>query len=151
MACGDCWIGVSLDENSGLILSARVGKHTDAFLAELVVSTEGKTDCKLWCTDGWEAYQRVLTPEMVHLIGKQHTQRIERTNGIIRQQTGKWHRRQNKFGKVWDQTKITTRLVVGYFNWIWIHSRTRNTAAQRAGLAEHPWSWTDIMAYPTLL
>ena len=28
---GDCWIGLSLASSSGLILAARVGKHTDAF------------------------------------------------------------------------------------------------------------------------
>ncbi len=38
---GDCWIGVSLAEGSGLILSARVGKHTDELMEELVISTEG--------------------------------------------------------------------------------------------------------------
>ena len=43
---GDCWIGLSLADSSGLILAARVGKHTDELIDELVVSTEGKTDCK---------------------------------------------------------------------------------------------------------
>lgn len=149
LTVGDCWIGVSLVKGSGLILSGRVGKHTDTFLAELVASTEGKTDCKLWYTDAWGGYERVLTPEVIHIIGKENTQRLERTNGIIRQQTGRWHRRQNKFGKLWEQTKVTTRLVISYFNWIWQHSRTRNTAAQRAGLANQPWVWNDIATYPT--
>ena len=36
------------------------------------------------------------------------------------------HRRQNKFGQVWEQTKITWRLLVTYFNWIWVDSRARN-------------------------
>ncbi len=40
-----------------------------------------------------------------------------------------------KFGKLWQQTEITVRLAIAYFNWIWIHSRKNNTAAQRAGLA----------------
>ena len=35
-------------------------------------------------------------------IGMQHTQRLERTNCIIRQQTDRRHRRQNKFGKLWE-------------------------------------------------
>jgi hypothetical protein len=43
---GDCWIGLSLASESGLILAARVGKRTDAFLEELIVTTEGKTDTK---------------------------------------------------------------------------------------------------------
>ena len=135
--------------DSRLILSARVGKHTDKFLAELIVSTEGKTDCERWSTDDWGRYERVLSNEIEHLIGKAYTQRLERTNGIIRQQTGRWHRRQNKFGKRWEQTKVTTRIVVTYFNWLWQHSRTKDTAAMRAGLATQPWRWHDVATYPT--
>lgn len=74
-----------------------------------------------------------------------------RTNGIVRQQTGRWHRRQNKFGKLWNQTKVTTRLVVSYFNWLWQHSRFQTTAAQRAGLADQPWTWHDLVTYPTTI
>ena len=45
---GDCWIGISLAQASGVILAARFGKHTDELIDELVVSTEGKTSCKRW-------------------------------------------------------------------------------------------------------
>ena len=31
--------------------------------------------------------------------------------------------------KVWEQTLVTTRLVVSYFNWIWQHSRFKSSAA----------------------
>lgn len=148
---GDCWIAVSLANSSGLILAARVGKHTDELIEALVVTTEGKTDCKRWNSDDWGGYERVLPPEILHYIGKDRTQRLERTNGIVRQQTGKWHRRQNKFGKLWQQTKVTTRLVVTYFNWIWQHSRFKTTAAQRADLADRCWSWHDIAIYPTII
>ena len=82
---GDCWIGISLDRISGLILAARVEKHTERFLSELVISTEGKTDGKYWNTDSWGGYERVLGEEYEHYIGKDRTQRLERTNGILRQ------------------------------------------------------------------
>ena len=147
---GDCWIGLSLANSSGLILAARVGKHNDELIEQLVMTTEGKTNCKRFNSDDWGGYERVLPPEIQHHIGKDKTQRLERTNGIIRQQTGRWHRRQNKFGKVWEQTKVTTRLVVSYFNWIWQHSRFKSTAAQRAGLTARSWAWHDIATYPTL-
>ena len=111
---GDCWIGVSLANDSGLILTARVGKHTDAFIEELVNSTEGKTYCLNWNTDGWGGYERVLAAEINHEIGKKKTQRLERTNGILRQQIGRWHRRQNKFTKVTgadrSDGKVSTQL-----------------------------------------
>lgn len=148
---GDCSIGVSLADSSGLILAARVGKHPDALIEELVVSSEAKTECKQFNSDEWGGYERVLPPEILHYIGKDKTQRLERTNGIVRQQTGRWHRRANKFGKVWEQTNVTTRLVVSYFNWIWLHSRSKTTAAQRAGLARQPWSWHDLLTYPTII
>ena len=89
---------MSLAKDSGVIFSARVGKHTDEFIEELVVSTLGKTAAQEWDTDGWGGYERVLPGEVDHYISKALTQRSERTNGILRQQTGRWHRRQNKFG-----------------------------------------------------
>ena len=144
-------MAIALANNSGLILTCRVGKHTDSLLDELMSSTEGKTDCKNWNSDDWGGYERILASEISHYIGKDRTQRLERTNGIVRQQTGRWHRRQNKFGKVWEQTKVTARLVVSYFNWLWTHSRLKTTAAQRAGLADCAWSWNDMLCYPTIV
>ena len=128
-----------------------MGKHTDELIEQLVMNTEGKTDCKQFNSDNWGGYERILPPEIQHYAGKDKTQRLERTNGIVRQQTGRWHRQQNKFGKVWEQTKVTTRLVVSYFNWIWQHSRFKSTAAQRAGLASRSWTWSDIATYPTII
>lgn len=130
-------------------MGMRVGKHPDEFLCELLATTEGKTDCKVWYTDDWGGYERILPPEITPIIGKENTQRLARTNGIVRQQTGRWHRRQNKFGKLWEQTKVTARLAVSYFHGIGQHSRSRDTAAQRAGLATSPWSWHDFATYPT--
>ncbi len=149
---GDCWIALSLAQLNGLILSGRVGKHTDKLALELVASTESRTDCQEWHSDGWQGYERVLHTdnEVEHYIGKILTQRLERINGSLRQQTGRWHRRQNKFAKVWEQTKITLRLVISYFNWIWQHSRLGTTAAQRADLTSEPWTWQDIAVYSTL-
>ncbi len=115
---------MSLAQLNGLILCGRVGKHSDSLAIELVASTQGKTNCTEWHTDGWKGYERVLgNYEVEHYISKALTQKLERTNGSLRQQAGRWHRRQNKFGKIWEQTKVTLRLVIGYFNWIWVHSR----------------------------
>jgi len=152
LEAGDCWIALSLAQLSGLILCARVGKHTEELAQELVSSTQGKTSCKEWGTDGWGGYERALcSDEIEHYISKALTQRVERTNGTLRQQIGRWHRRQNKFSKLWQQTELTVRLVVTYFNWIWRHSCLGTTAAQRAELTERTWTWNDIAAYPTLL
>lgn len=142
---------MSLAQLSGLILCGRVGKHTDSLAIELVSSTQGKTDCKEWHTDSWGGYERALPSEVEHYVSKLLTQRIERINGTLRQQTGRWHRRQNKFGKLWEQTKVTLRLVITYFNWVWRHSCLGTTAAQRAELTDHSWTWNDIATCPTLV
>ncbi len=129
----------------------RVGKHTDELVAELLVNTQGKTGCTEWHTDGWGGYEPVLPDDEVdHFISKVLTQRLERTNGSLRQQTGRWHRRQNKFSKAWAQTKVALRLLITYFNWIWLHSSLKTTAAQRADLTLEPWTWKDITVYSTL-
>ncbi len=60
LEAGDCWIAVSLAQLSGLILCGRVGKHTDEIAIELVSSTQGKSECKEWHTEGWGGYERVL-------------------------------------------------------------------------------------------
>ena len=55
------------------------------------------------------------------------------------------------FGKVWEQTEVTVRLVISYFNWVWQHSCLGTVAAQRSELADYPWTWNDIATYPALL
>ncbi len=62
-----------------------MGQHSDRLLSELQWNTEGKTDCKNWSTDSWSGYERVLGAEIDHYMGKDRTQSLERTNGIVRQ------------------------------------------------------------------
>ena len=99
---------------------------------ELIVTTEGKRIVRngiLMIGADMKGFYHLKS--FITLV-KDKTQRLERTNGIVRQQTGRWHRRQNKFGKVWEQSKLTARLVVSYFNWIWKHSRLPTTAAPKS-------------------
>ncbi|NEQ56004.1 MAG: hypothetical protein F6K53_00750 [Moorea sp. SIO4A1] len=67
MIVGDCWIGINQDLGNGLILAARVGKHTDELISQFLVKTEGKTDCQQWHTDGWGGYERVLPTDVKHI------------------------------------------------------------------------------------
>lgn len=85
LTMGDCRIGLSLASSSGsLILAACVGRHTDASIEQLITNTEGKTTCKQFNPNDWGGYERALPPEIEHDIGKDKTQRLERTNGIAR-------------------------------------------------------------------
>jgi IS1 family transposase len=95
-------LDLSLARESGLILTGRVGKHTDAFAQTLIWNTEGKTAATVWFTDGWKAYERQLSDAVELWVGKSGNQRLECTNGLIRQQNGRFHRRQNKSSKVWE-------------------------------------------------
>jgi hypothetical protein len=42
---GDCWIGLSIAIETGLIIASIIGKHTDKMIEGLVNNTEGKTAC----------------------------------------------------------------------------------------------------------
>ena len=77
--------------------------------------------------------------------------KIERVNGILRQQTGRFHHKQNKFAKRWEWTEIIVRLLVSFYNWIWVSSRHKTTAAQRANLTDRKWNWHGVCIYPTLI
>ncbi|MGK7894203.1 MAG: IS1 family transposase, partial [Xenococcus sp. (in: cyanobacteria)] len=73
---------------------------------------KSKTNCLQWHTDGWGSYERVFGSEIRQIIGKDKTQTLEKTNGILRQQIVRWHRSQNKFVKVWAQTEATVQLMI---------------------------------------
>lgn len=136
------WIALSLAQLSGLILTGRVGKHNDELAIELVTSTEGKTDCSEWHTDGWEGYERVLPDEVEHYITKGLTQR-KRANqwncSLLKQGVGIADKiNLARYGSV---PVVTVKLVLSYFNWIWQHSCLGTTAAQRAELTDRAWTW----------
>ncbi len=133
----------------------------------MIVNTEGKTSCKKWHTDDWGGYERVFPPEVEHIIGKDHTQQLERTTWNY--QTADRSMASPTCGNLASSgnlPEVTVRLAfaergvsrIAYFNWIWVHSRKENTAAQRAELAFAercvssiaPWSWNDLITYPTL-
>ena len=60
------------------VLAYALGARTDDTLKHLLALIE-PWRIALYCTDGWEAYQRYL-PEDKHLITKRYTQSIERQN-----------------------------------------------------------------------
>ena len=70
--------------------------------------------------------------------------------GIIRQQLGRWHRRQNKFGKLWQQTEVTVRWARAYFIWFGFIVPKKILLRKELRNAIAPWSWNDLITYPTL-
>jgi hypothetical protein len=43
-----------------------------------------------------------------------------------------------RFDQLWEQTPVTTRLVVSYFNWIWRHHRFKTTVANEQTSLTNP-------------
>jgi len=57
-----------------------------------------------------EPMNEYCRPKILHYIGKDKTQRLERTNGIVRQQTGRWlslrHATRTQTEQVWQSMGI---------------------------------------------
>ena len=70
---GDCWIGRSLANTSGLI-GTRVGKHTDTLIEQLVCLPKEKQTPSNSIVMTGEAVVRVLPPEIKYHIGCGKTQ-----------------------------------------------------------------------------
>ena len=95
-------------------LGLAIGKHTDQLLGE---RPGPAPEAKELVNNGILMIRMGMNefyppPSKAKHIGAYQTQQLEGTNGMKRQQIGRWHRRQNKFGKVWEQTKITIRLAI---------------------------------------
>ncbi len=75
-----------------------------------------------------------------------------RTNGTVRQQTGRWHRRQNKarqgMGTDKSDNSISSESQQNGFG-----SMVASNLPQlwRAGLTSRSWTWSDIATYPTIV
>lgn len=74
----------------GTVVSLIIDASNKAQTANLGIQMTGVVTKDYWAKN------------MSIILEKIAPQRLERTNGIIRQKTGRWHRRQNKFGKMWS-------------------------------------------------
>ena len=70
------WLWHAIDRATGTVLAYVLGRRQDAVFLELKALLEPFGITRFF-TDDWGAYERHLAPE-THVIGKRHTQRIER-------------------------------------------------------------------------
>jgi hypothetical protein len=78
-------------------------------------SPRGKRIARDLKRDDWGGYERVLPPEIKHHIGKDKTQRCSCVlTALSGNKLGDGIGRRTSERKVWDMTKVTTRLVVSY-------------------------------------
>ncbi len=71
-----------------------------------------------------------------------------------RQQTGRWHRRQNKFAKVGEPTEATVRLVVSYFHWILVRASPEKYCGTKGRVGVHrslELEWPDYLSHTLLM
>jgi insertion element IS1 protein InsB len=103
------WLWHAIDHHSGKVLAYVFGRRQDTVLLELqgLLAPFGITRFYM---DGWGAYERHLTPEQ-HVIGKQHTQKIESKHINLRARIKRLVRRTICFSK----TTTMHDLVVGLF------------------------------------
>ena len=103
------WLWHAIDHQSGKVLAYVFGQRKDIVFLELqgLLKPFGITR---FYTDGWGAYERHITPEQ-HVVGKQHTQKIESKHINLRTRIKRLVRRTICFSK----TTTMHDLVVGLF------------------------------------
>jgi insertion element IS1 protein InsB len=103
------WLWHAIDHHSGTVLAYVFGRRQDTVFLELqgLLKPFGITR---FYTDGWGAYERHLAPEQ-HVVGKQHTQKIESKHINLRTRIKRLVRRTICFSK----TTTMHDLVVGLF------------------------------------
>jgi insertion element IS1 protein InsB len=103
------WLWHAIDHYSGKVLAYVFGRRQDTVFLELqdLLAPFGITR---FYTDGWGTYERHLTPEH-HVVGKQHTQKIESKHINLRTRIKRLVRRTICFSK----TTTMHDLVVGLF------------------------------------
>jgi insertion element IS1 protein InsB len=103
------WLWHAIDHHTGKVLAYVFGQRKDTvFLAlQRLLVPFGITR---FYTDGWGAYERHITPEQ-HVVGKQHTQKIESKHINLRTRIKRLVRRTICFSK----TTTLHDLVVGLF------------------------------------
>ena len=74
------------------------------------------------------------------------TSHVERQNGSLRQWCKRLTRLTYAFSKKWEHHRAALAFHFAYYNFCRIHSTTRKTPAQAAGIAEKPWTISELLA-----
>lgn len=107
------WLWHALDRRSGQVLAYVFGRRKDDVFLELKQLLEPFGIHK-YCTDGWEAYARQLSPE-AHEIGKRKTQQIERKHLTLRTRIKRLARRTLCFSRSEEMHDIVIGLFINRY------------------------------------
>ncbi len=93
----------------------------------------------------------VVSTEVVPVVGHPDPERIctshvERQNLTMRMQIRRFTRLTNGFSKKWENHWAALALYFGYYNFCRIHSTIRVTPAMEAGITDHVWELSELLA-----
>jgi insertion element IS1 protein InsB len=103
------WVWHAIDHRSGTVLAYVFGRRKDPVFLPLTALLEPLGITRVY-TEGWGAYERHIDPEQ-HVVGKQHTQKIESKHINLRTRMKRLVRRTICFSK----TTTMHDLVIGLF------------------------------------
>jgi len=79
-------------------------------------------------------------------LGRASTSHVERKNGSLRPWCKRLTRLTYAFSKKWDNLKAALALHFAYYNFCRVHSSLRVTPAMEAGIADHVWDLSELIA-----
>jgi hypothetical protein len=74
------------------------------------------------------------------------TSHVERTNLSVRLFNRRYTRLTLGYSKVLENLKHSTALLIGFFNFVRVHSAHGKTPAQEAGITNHAWTIEEMLS-----
>ena len=143
--CGDVWTFVAIDPATKLIPAWFVGERSTMncykFLRNLSPRLVNRIQIS---TDGLRAY----TLAMKAAFNGQPVDygKVERQNLTMRMQIRRFTRLTNAFSKKLDNHRLAVAVHFVHYNFARIHQSLRVTPAMAAGLTDHVWELSEIVA-----
>lgn len=113
------WLWLAIHHETRVVLAYTFGTRTDDIFKELMSLLE-PFGITIFYTDDWGAYDRNL-PVQNHVIGKSHTQRIERKNLTLRYRVKRLARRTICFSKSNLMHDIVIGLAINFIEFSYFH------------------------------
>ncbi len=111
------WLWYAWQPHLKTVLAYELGTRADETLKRLLALLH-TFKIRVYCTDGWEAYQRLL-PTDQHLITKRYTQSIERQNLNFRTRIKRLARKTLCFSK---SVEIHDKVIGEFINQMFFNS-----------------------------
>ena len=103
------WLWYAIDAVTGCVLSFVFGRRQDEVCKQLIDNLK-VFNIRTYYTDDWASYS-ALIPADKHVIGKQHTQKIENKNLLLRTRVKRLNRKTICFSK----SELLHDTVIGLF------------------------------------